>query len=122
MNGLPDSCYFVAILENGDVIHERDTAWSSISKYKTVKYFGMKKEVLASKLPIRHLEIHHEGLEVLMDIPPGCQVYCAFRSQMSLTATHKKLLGRCVGIIRNGEVIEERFLNGSEQQVLGMRK
>lgn len=122
--GFPADSYYIVTFEDGSVRDERQTNWSSFSEIGEVKYFGKKKQVSVSKFRIAKIEVFHEHLHTVVEIPKNCEVYQAFSSEVSFFATgekHSNLNGRIVGIIKEGEVIEERFLNAREGQVFGIK-
>jgi hypothetical protein len=124
-NGLPGGSGFIAWLEDGSSFTEAEVNWSEISKLERVDYFGMKKQVMVCTFPVKRVRVFHEGLVTEIEIPEDCSAYQAIRSGLNLVPSREpkpRVLGRCIGIVKNGEVIEERFLNGVQGEVLGMRK
>ena len=116
--------YFKLTLDDDSVVLESDKAWSTISQIKSVEYFGGKKTVYVCTLSVKRIEMFHDGLETSIDIPEGCEVYQAIRSMTDFMPTGgstSKTHGRCVGIVKDGKVIEERFLNGVLGEVQGVK-
>lgn len=121
---VPADSFFEVTFADGSTRNEVDTAWSKMAEDRMVGYFGMKKQIRASRFPVKRIRVKHEALEATIEIPEGCEVYQAFRSELSIQPdgrTRGQILGRVVGIVRDGEVIEERFLSALGQEILGMR-
>ncbi len=124
MNGsLNIESYVRLTLDDGTVKDDREVSWKSISEMKTVSYFGKKKTVYVCALPVAFVDVFHDRLEVHMQIPDGCSEYQAIRSKADFNAgqTRDAVVGRCVGLVKNSVVIEERFLNGVNNEVVGVR-
>jgi hypothetical protein len=122
--GREDS-HFVVYLQDGSVHSEADTNWSSMSTEMVCEYFGKKKTVMVCSSPVSKIKITHGDLITEIDIPEGCQVYQAMRSEVVFTPgqdIHKSISGRVVGIVRDGVIVEERFLDGNAGEVLGIKQ
>lgn len=123
--GLPESSYFKVVFKDGSERTEQDMNWSFISERKTVSYFGGKKTVHLSVFPVRRIEVFHEGLHTAIDVPKDCNAYQAVRGETIVVPNvqrNDRVLGRIIGIVKDGEVIEERFLNALSNKVEGIRK
>jgi hypothetical protein len=123
--GIPKDSYFNATFHDGSIADERLHNWSSFSEKKVVNYLGNKKSVVVSKEKIKHIKICHGNQSTELDIPDGCEVYQAIRAQTFFISGGKSkntVMGRVVGLIKNGEVIEERVLNGVEGIIQGWKK
>lgn len=122
--------YFEIKLENGEEKHEHDFKWKDISTQKRVNYMGSTKTVFACNHKVKDIHIHHEGqdvhfMDILSNFPKDCEVYQAIRAETLFTPNIEKterILGRVVGIISDGEVIQELFINGLQKSVLGFKK
>ena len=120
-----DDSHFTVYMRDGSVHAEADTNWSSLSQETVCDYFGKKKTVMACSLSVSKIKITHGNLTTEIDIPEGCQVYQAIQSEIVFTPNqemHKSIAGRVVGIIKDGVVIEERFLDENAGEVLGIKK
>lgn len=116
--------YFKIELKDGSFRDERDCSWSSISEHRIVNCFGNKKGVMVCKLPVKKIEVFHEDLHDGILVPENCEVYQAIRSESIITPNYgrnDRIVGRYIGILENGKVIEERFLNALENSIQGMR-
>lgn len=122
--GLPEDSFFEVVFADGSWTSERYVNWSSISEEIRVEYFGGTKTVFVCKLPVKRIEVHHEGLVASLDVSEGCQVFQAVRSESIITDGKKenRILGRVIGLVKDGEVIEEQFINEIMNEVLGTRK
>ncbi len=123
--GLHSTSYFSVLFKDGTTRTEHDTNWSEMSEVVAVKYFGGIKTVLLATVPIHKISVLHGKMHTEIEVPKDCRVYQAIRSESSLgmdgKATHR-IVGRVVGLVKNGEVIEERFLDGNEGGVRGLKK
>lgn len=122
--GLHEDSFFTAHFTDGSSVTEHDTNWSDFSETKVCEYFGGKKTVLISKHPIKKLHVKHGSLEHFVDVPKDCDVYQAVRSESLFISEQERkdiVLGRVIGLVKDGKVIEEYFLNGMENRVLGMK-
>jgi hypothetical protein len=112
---------FQIILIDGRVFTEN---WSDISIEKTVKYGKGTKIVFVCKFPAKQITINHEELTTNIDIPENCEVYQSIRGETLFLpdGTKKnKIAGRTVGLVKNGEIIEERFLDSSQNIISGFK-
>lgn len=121
--GLPGDSFFEVVFADGSWASERDVNWSSISAEMRVGYFGGTKTVYVCTLPVVRIEVSHGGMVAALDVPPGCQVYQAVRSETVIMGGKRenRVVGRVIGIVRDGEVVEEQFANEVENEVLGTR-
>lgn len=121
--GLKDS-FYEAHFHDSTVFHEHEYSWKDLSEEKTVKYFGEEKQVRVSK-GVSKMIVSHNGLVVTLNVPKDCEVYQAVRSETIFFSNGQKkdlVLGRCLGLVKDGEVIEERFINSLENQIFGVKK
>lgn len=115
---------YTVFFRDGTVKQDTQMSWSAISTEKEVEYFGGKKRVIALA-GLKKLIMRYEEIEAIVDVPEDCEVYQAYRSRMDFMNNGQmggQVIGVCVGIVKNGEVIEERFLNGLEGRQYGIRK
>lgn len=122
--GLPNHSYFTGILNDGTEIKEHEYNWSAISEEQVVDHFGRKKIAMVCTQPIKTLHIFHDDLTASITLEPGEQVYQAIRSQATFTdsgQTKTSIIGRVIGKIKNGKVIEEFTIDGRTHNVLGIR-
>lgn len=123
--GLPPESYWIADFEDGSQRNEKDTSWSQISDKETVEYFGGKKLVNLCRFPIRCISVTHAGMNAFIDVPDGARAYQSIRAETTLMPAGKRvnhILGRSIGIVKDGEVIEEKFINELSNEVTGLRK
>ena len=116
--------YWIITLEDGKTLREQDYSWSSFSELKSVKYRGGNKTVYVSKLKIGKIEIIFNYMATLIEVPSDCEVYQASRQETVYQngTTKTKCIGRIVGLIKDNEVIEERFLDGRLNEIIGFKK
>lgn len=121
--GLPGGSFFRVVFPDGSLREEHDTSWGDMSERRTVKYFGQKKTVYTCTFPVKRLEMFHDGMEAIVDVPEDCQVFQSVQSRQDFGggSGRNTVVGRRVGIVRGDSVIEERFLNGVNHEVLGSK-
>jgi hypothetical protein len=120
---LPDS-YFLMELESGETVDEREYSWKEFSEEKLVRYGDSMKTVRLCTLPAIKLTQKHNELTTEIDIPKDCQIYQSIKSQTKFTIDHStntSIIGRYVGIVKDGIVIEERFLDGIINEISGFK-
>lgn len=120
----PDS-YFSVIFYDGSSIDERNCNWDDISTQKRVKYQDGTKTVYECNYSVSKIKIHHENLETEIEVPEDYKVYQAIRSSAVFSENglmKSAIFARCVGLIKDDEVVEERILNISENIVQGWKK
>lgn len=123
--GIPSDSFFSLVFEDGSEISERETTWGFLCEKKEVDYLGGRKIVNFSKFPVKEIRCSFEGLEAKIEVPNGCQVYQSIRSETLIIPNSQRkdrIIGRIIGIIKDGEVIEEQFLNGLQFKIEGFRK
>lgn len=122
--GLAEDSHFTVHFTDGSFVCEKDCNWSDISEDITCKFGNGTKLVKTCIHPVQKITIKHGTLETKIDVPDGCKVYQAIRAEAFFTGTGETkntTIGRVVGIVRDDIVIEERFLNGLEGEIIGIR-
>lgn len=122
--GLTEGSYFEVTFRDGTKVSERDVNWSSIAERRVIGYLGGKKGIMVCKFPVKRIEAFHEGMSAAIDVPEGCEAFQAIRSESIVIPGYSRqdrVVGRIIGIVRDGEVVEERFLNALEYRVQGIR-
>jgi hypothetical protein len=101
-----------------------DGEWRSISKEARVDYQTGKKTVYLCTLPAVKIKVQCGELETEMDIPEDCQVYKANRGQAVFVVgkENNNLVSVCIGLVKEGRVIEERVLNIYENIIQGWKQ
>lgn len=124
--GIPQDSYFEIVFEDGSQRNESNTNWRDFSIEKDVKYGDRMKTVMVSRYNISKITMNHGSLQKIVDVSANCEVYQAIRSQSAFSMTGKGLssdiLGRSLGLVQNDEVIEEYFLNGITNEIIGFKK
>lgn len=118
-----DSFWHVEFLD-GSHRNEKDASWAGASERTTVDYFGTQKTVHLLKHHIKSITVTHGDLQETIEIPEGVQVYQAIRSESMLMkeGDQSRIVGRIIGLVKDGVVIEERFINALEGRITGIRK
>ena len=123
--GIPDDSYFKLTYPDGTTVDEYEANWSDLSEKKVVGYFDNTKMVSVSQKPVSKIEMFHEGLHSEITVPMGGEVYQAIRSTTMFYGNGKRtdrVIGRIMGVVQDGEVVEEHMLNGMTGQVEGLKK
>ena len=123
--GLNPDSKFSVILGDNSQITEDDYNWSSLSEPVLVKFGDhQQKVVMLSKQPIKKIKINHKDLETSIDVPNGCQVYQANKTEVFFVpgkGSQRREVGRIVGLVQNRKVIEERTILSGEGVVIGIK-
>lgn len=121
--GLPPGSIWRVWFRDGSYREETDTSWAGISRLERVEYFGMKKSVRLCRFPVKRIVVSHDGMEAEIEVPEGTEAYQAIRSNIMATGDRSRgsIVGRCIGIVKDGEVLEELLINGQTHEVLGMK-
>lgn len=115
---------FEAHFEDGSIFPETEGSWRELSEEKYVRFGETFKKVHLSKYPMKKMKVTHDGMECTVDVPDGCQVYHSIKAQTIFSSNGTKrdfILGKIVGIVRDGVVIEERFLDKASNQITGIK-
>lgn len=123
--GLPRDSYFEVTFFDGSEISEKECNWSSFSTKRTVEYFGNTRELFICNYQVKKIRIVFGELEaVIEDIPEDVEVYQFIRSETLLAKdiNNNTIVGRGIGLIKDGSVVEERFISALENRVMGIRK
>lgn len=121
--GLPDHSHFELHIGD-DVAKEHTTNWSDLSELREVTKAGQPFSAHVCRHNATSITVYHSGLETTIDIPEGYEVYQAVQSTFAFLSGGKSsnvITGRIVGLIKDGEVVEERFLSEAENRVIGFK-
>lgn len=126
-NDFHKDSYFEVTFSDGSVRSEIDTNWSEMSEggNKVVGYRSGTKAVRVATVSVKSIKITHGALSTEIEIPEGCEVYQAVKADTAYIvggSTHTSTLGRSVGLVKDGRVIEERFLDAQANMVLGFKE
>lgn len=122
--GIPEHSHFTLHFQDGSSVSEQDTNWSDVGETTVCGYFGGKKTVCLSKYLVNKIHIRHGLLEKELNVPVGHRVYQAIRTETLFSPGQKnmsRVVGRCVGLVKDGQVVEEYFLDGVRNEVSGVR-
>jgi hypothetical protein len=114
--------HFEITLRDGSVLNEN---WSEISDKKLVKYGDSNKVVYLCNKDAKSITITSNDLSTTVDIPGGQGVYFAKKGQTIFLAGGNKnqsFIGLVVGLVKDGVVIEERFINNQTKEIVGFKK
>ena len=112
------------ILKDNSTISEEETRWIDISELKEVTYFGKKKSVYVCKFLVKKIKCYLDDFEAEIEVPDNCFVYQANRGETIIASNEERksrILGKLLGIIKNGEVVEEKYINLVENKVEGFK-
>ena len=122
--GVPHDSFFHVTFNDGSEAKEHDTNWSDFSEHVLVDFMGSQKVVSLSKHPVKKLIINHEGLQIDFDVNNGEEVYQAFVNQVMKRSdgiVEDKIIGRIIGKVKDGKVIEEKFVDGRTGEITGIK-
>lgn len=124
---LHETSYFDVVFRDGSSVSEKNVNWSAFSYLADVELMGAQKKVFLSNLQISCIKVTHENLSTEIEVPEGCDVYQSIRGQASFMSTGQRIenrtvIGRIIGIVKGGEIIEERYVDVQGNQVIGFKK
>ena len=122
--GIHDESYFHVVFSDGGEAKEHDTNWSDIAEETVIIHMGKKKMCNLSTKPIKTISIICKYLNTSIDLQEGERVYQSIKSSLKLDGSGNqtsKIIGRTVGIVKNGAMVEERFLSTETNQIFGIR-
>ncbi len=122
--GLHDQTFFHVVFEDGSDRKEHDLNWSEISVEQVVNHFGHQKIARVSNVPVKSVTISHNGMTATLSPKKGEKIYQAVRSITSFKADGTPVnfvIGRVVGRVKDGEVVEELFIDGRTNETFGLR-
>lgn len=120
-----DDSYFEVIFEDGSIRTEKDLNWSQISEQKVVGYKNGNRAVFLSVPKIKTIKIIHGELSTEIEVPEDCRVFQSVHGNSTYIPgmqTIHSTVGRFVGLVKDDRIIEERFLNAVEGNVIGFRE
>lgn len=122
--GLPEGSFFAVFFEDGSGLLEHSVNWSTISERRVIRCLGADRAVNVCTLRIMIISAVHEGLYSEITLEAGEEAYQGIRSETLISGGERRnrVLGRFIGKIRDGEIIEEHFLNGLTQTIEGFKK
>ena len=121
--GIPEHSHFKARFRDDSERTEHNTNWSDFSEKREVIFGDNKKIVYVSKHPLKELTIKHGDLETTITAKEGEELYQAIISMSMLRddgTVENKIIGRRIGHIKNGRVLEERVIDGRMNEILGL--
>ena len=122
--GLPDNSFFEANLKSGAVHSEVDTNWSDMSEEVEVELNGEMKKVRTCSHDIKTLTVTHGDLSVTVNAKPGEKLYQYIRAQTTFFpggSSVDEMIGRAVGKVKDGKIIEEKYIDVRTNEILGFK-
>jgi hypothetical protein len=123
--GLPDDSFFQIIFSDNSIIDERQSNWTDLSEQVIINDNGRIKTVLVCKYPSKSLTVNHCGLSKTIEVDHNEQPYQAIISMATLNnatgSVYQKIIGRRIGKIKDGNIVEEYIINSQTNQVIGSR-
>jgi hypothetical protein len=111
---LPDS-FFRVVFTDDSSVSEHDVDWVDMSELRTIGRY----QVRVCVYPVKRIEISHAGL--LDVIEPGSdEIYQMVKARANLTpsGSSAKIIGRIVGRIRDGKIVEEHYLDAERSEII----
>ena len=108
---------------DGNVISSEFSEWTDYSIKKRVNKGTGFKMAYVSMFPVKHITVHHNGLEKSLDVPEGYDVFQSIVGNTIITngVGNNSVLGRTVGLVKGDSVTEEYFLDGITNNVIGYK-
>ncbi len=110
-------------LRDGRKYHEKDVSWNDISNLTEVNYFGVRK--YAKICPhVKHLEISHLGAKISIDADEDEQIYQSVKAMTTFSpsgSSNTIIIGRVLGKVREGKVVEEKIINSQTGEIQGFK-
>ncbi|MGH2639025.1 MAG: hypothetical protein ACRDF4_07070, partial [Rhabdochlamydiaceae bacterium] len=116
--------YFHVHFTDGSDRKEHDLNWTDVAEQAVVEFFGQQKVVFLSMHPVKRLKVVHNDLTTELEVGEEEKAYQAVvGSAMIRTdgSTQNRILGRIIGRVKDGIVIEERFLDGRTGEITGIK-
>ena len=112
-------------MQSGEILESDTVSWHSHSSKTLVKQGDIHKMVYLSYTPIKSLTIEFNELSKTIEVPKG---YSCFQSiigeaiQSSEGNEPKsRIVGRTIGLVKNGAITEEFVLNGDTNEIIGVK-
>ena len=118
-----NTSYYILTFSDGNTIHSDDVSWHKYAQKRTVQRQGKTYIVYASVVPIKSIKVYHNGLEKDLEIPENCEVYQATNARTLIVGekTTTEILGRVLGLVKNGVIIEEYQLSQETGMITGFK-
>ena len=111
------------MLTDGTILHSDRASWLNYALKTTARHDGRSKTVYASGPSVKSLRVVHHGLEKTIESAPDMQVFQSISARTTFTQDKdtQEIIGRVIGIIKEGVVTEEYFLNGELNEIIGFK-
>lgn len=122
--GLRPGSAFNIEFDDKSKIDESEASWKDFSDIQTVQRGEGKKEVYLCKYPCKKIKVTHEGMSTEITVKKGEDVFQSIVSIVTFMPngqSKKETLGRLVGTVKDGKIIEERFLDEKLGKVTGFK-
>lgn len=122
--GLPKDSYFEITFIDNSTRSEINTSWKVMSQEEVILHGDKKKVALVCMYPVKKIKVFHKGLMSEIVTEKGEQIYQSIKSSTTYSDTagmETKIVGRIIGKVKDGIVIEEKFLSEFENEVFGLR-
>jgi hypothetical protein len=121
--GMTEGSYFHCIFSDDSEVNESEYNWSDISEEMIISHMGKMKMVMLSTHPIKTLSAHYGDSSITINTQEGDRVYQAIKSTLSLSSDNQQIaknVGRVIGLVRNGVMVEEQYLS-FDGQIYGIK-
>lgn len=118
------SSYYIIGFKDGTFKTSKQVRWLEHARKIEAIRQGKKKFVYASSPDILSLEVCHDGMSKKIELAEGQSVFQSIVAEHIYSANSEgqdKILGRIIGIVAEGEILEEYFLDGERNEVIGYR-
>jgi len=122
--GINRNSFFTVNFNDMSSITEKETNWSDISEEREVDYFGENRIVKICKYHVKKIEIDHGDKHIEIILKEGEGAFQMMRSMTSFNSIGGKkeiLIGRVIGVVKEGIVTEERVINDRSGEIFSLK-
>jgi hypothetical protein len=115
---------YIVTHKNGKTFHSSKTRWTDHAEKIVASLNGQAKYVYASKDSVKKIHVKYKGMEHEIEVPEGHRVYQAILSETLVkndVSDPPRVLGIIMGLVKDNEVVEEYFMDGMMNQMVGFK-
>lgn len=120
-----DKIIYTIKLRDGKILNSDKVSWHDYSKMMEIETPKGRKTAFVSNPEVELLKIRINDLEKEVKVLEGKSVYYSIVAENVFSSINPEsktnILGVTIGIVENGRVVEEYFLDNSQGQVIGYK-